>query len=228
MNRNRVTLILMLAGLTTSCASAAPVHWTVADGGNGHWYEAFQGPLLSSGVHGVITWADAMLNAEAEGGYLATITSAEENEFVFHLVDTPEFWGTDGLAGYFGPWLGGWQEPDAADPAANWLWVTGEPFDYTNWHPGEPNDMFGNQEEDRLLFFAAEGLTGPRSAFWNDERGGRRVAVAYVVEYVPEPASALLLTLALVTGLPIRLDTMRARLCSRFYRTQSASSRLVL
>jgi hypothetical protein len=175
------------------------VRWEVADGGNGHWYEIFKGPANSifNGVSGVITWSDAQQSAQAQGGYLATITTTEENEFVFGLVDAPLYWSTDTLGNYFGPWLGALQEPGTPDPAARWTWVTGEPFQFANWHPGEPNDLFGQIDENRIAFFASESSTGIRSAFWNDERGTRLIVTAYVVESVPEPTS-LALALAIL------------------------------
>lgn len=201
MDRQLLMSLIVLIVWTCGTVEAQPVRWEVADGGNGHWYEARLGPLLSNGVPSVIIWDDAYLNAEAAGGYLATITSPAENEFVFSLVDSPEFWSSDTLGGYFGPWLGGWQKPGSTEPAADWRWVTGEPFVYSNWHDGEPNDLFGQVLEDRILYFAAEGTTGPRSNFWNDENGRRRIAIAYVVEYVPEPPATLCLVPFACAGL---------------------------
>ena len=197
MNSKLVVLSLAFTACLHTYASAERERWEVADGGNGHWYEVFAGPQLPNGVPGVISWAAANLDAQARGGYLATITSAAENEFVFSLVDLPVYWSQIPEGTYFGPWLGGLQAPDAPDPASDWIWVTGEPFEYTNWHPGEPNDLFGILEEDRLVFLAVEGSTGPRSAFWNDESEIKRNVVSYVVEYVPEPATFTLLLAAI-------------------------------
>src|SRR5882672_3346614 len=74
--------------------------WRADVGGNGHFYEAVQAPAG-------ITWDDAEAYAAAHGGYLATITSKEENAFVFKLVDDAGFW-MDGPRGEsLGPWLGG-------------------------------------------------------------------------------------------------------------------------
>ncbi len=39
-----------------------------------------------------------------------------------------------------GMWYGGFQPPGVTPPNSGWEWVTGEPWDYTNWAPGEPND----------------------------------------------------------------------------------------
>ena len=61
--------------------------------------------------------------------HLATITSPAEQEVVDELMA-----GVDRNA-----WLGGHQGGLSLDE--NWLWVTGEPFDYENWGGGEPNDM---------------------------------------------------------------------------------------
>src|SRR4051812_1344508 len=133
-------LATILLGTVTPSAMAqvrtAPVQWTVASGGNGHWY-AF---VSQAGV----TWTAAETSAEASGGHLATITSQAENEFVGAI------WLQN-----LGPsaWLGGYQTPSTneLDSKANWHWITGEPWDYTNWHPAEPNNYQGRQE-DKLQF----------------------------------------------------------------------------
>lgn len=59
--------------------------------------------------------------AEEQGGYLATITSSEENNFVFELIDHAEFWyktGPDDI----GPWIGGYQPTGSAEPEGGWTW----------------------------------------------------------------------------------------------------------
>src|SRR5947209_3928494 len=74
------------------------VQWPVAQGGNGHYYEVVSAPAG-------IAWGNASLAAPNRGGYLATITSAEENAFVFNLANQD---ATVWYSGY-GPWLGGFQ-----------------------------------------------------------------------------------------------------------------------
>jgi len=107
-----------------ACAAAwaVPVPWA----GNGHWYEAvYVGP-------GGITRTDAQNAAAATGGYLATCTSAAENDFVYSLVsDNDDFWFTDIHNNGVGPWLGGYFQ-------GGWKWVTGEPWSYANWTPLHP------------------------------------------------------------------------------------------
>jgi formylglycine-generating enzyme required for sulfatase activity len=110
--------------------------WEVSEGGNGHRYLHLTTPM---------TWEQAREYAEALGGHLATITSAEEQAA---LVDN--FLGLN-------LWIGGFQPADSEEPDGGWQWVTGEPWAFTAWKSGEPNDQFG---EDRLNFHPSGG--------WND------------------------------------------------------------
>lgn len=59
------------------------------------------------------------------------------------------------LLGQF--WTGG----NDIDVEGQWRWVTsGNPFTFTDWGPGEPNDTGGN--EDCMLLLSNTGYT------WND------------------------------------------------------------
>ncbi len=62
-----------------------PVQWRVSEGGNGHFYMAVTAPAG-------LSWDRAEVLAEMAGGYLATITSAQENAFVFSLIQDPIDW----------------------------------------------------------------------------------------------------------------------------------------
>jgi hypothetical protein len=189
MNRGSVFFrtIVTVVGLV-SAAQAVPVEWPVAAGGNGHLYEAVSVPEA-------ITWTAASQAAEAAGGYLATITSQEENDFVFNLVDDEIYWHWNGNAGE-GPWLGGYQLDGASEPDGGWVWVTGEPLSYTNWDVVQPNNKYIN--ENRIHFFGGDVGQTP-VATWNDiyddpaAYGFGDFAVhGYVIE-VPEPGTVLLL-----------------------------------
>ena len=149
--------------------------WTL----NNHRYMPV---LLTNGV----TWDQANAAATAGGGYLATITSAAENDFVFALIDRPEYWQTwpTNPPAASGPWLGGWQSAGAAEPAGGWGWLTPEPFDFTAWNSGAPDNAassFG-ANEDRLAFASTAANT--RSNRWNDLPGALRLA-GYVIEFDP-------------------------------------------
>jgi len=159
------TLLIASAGL----ASADPVSWS----GNGHFYDVVSVP-------GTISWEDANAAAIAAGGYLATITSRAENDFVFLLVNNNTYWQGDS-----GPWLGGFQFPATQQAAANWHWVTGEAWNYTNWQIGQPNDS-GGKAEDKLQF----GF-GARVSTWNDimsiDPTPAYRPIAYIVEWDHDP-----------------------------------------
>jgi hypothetical protein len=142
--------------------------------GNGHLYEYIA-------VGGGITWANAQTAAAAlerygSTGYLATITSAQENAFVAARLEG---------AG----WMG------ASDSAVEdtWRWVTGPETgtafwqgdqsgavvegSYANWDSGEPNDSAGI--EDCAQFLAGGGQNGK----WNDLRCTGTTLSGYVVEF---------------------------------------------
>jgi|GEM_PF-2044013 len=125
-----------------------------------------------------ITWEDANRAAHSMGGYLATITSAEENAYVYSLVaNDVRFWYKDGYGNGIGPWLGGYQPQGSPEPAGGWSWITKEPFTYTNWANGEPNNAGG--AEDRLHFFGHQMLA---SSKWNDIGRNARLK-GYIVEF---------------------------------------------
>lgn len=150
---------------------------------NGHYYQAVVVP------NGIL-WDAARDAANAAGGYLAAITSAAENQFVFSLVDAPQYWRDHtafSITYSMGPWLGGYQPPSSAEPAGGWLWVTGEPWSYTNWYPQSPNNQDG--VENRLTFHArGAGARGPN---WDDIASFSKVK-AYVVEWDSQPPSRTL------------------------------------
>jgi hypothetical protein len=141
------------------------VPWLVSAGGNGHAYEVVN--VACSGI----TWTDAHAAAVSAGGHLATPTTPAENAFVFSLLQ-PQHFAPNGS----GPHLGGVQPAFGAEPSSDWRWTTGEPWTWSNWAPGEPNN---GSNEDRLQFanVASPGL-------WND-MSADATARAYIVEYEP-------------------------------------------
>jgi len=140
---------------------AQPVRWPVNEGGNGHFYEYV---AASS-----IAWAAADAEARSRSygglaGHLATATSSEENQFLLAQVVAP-----DSLE----VWIGGFQPEGEDEPLGGWRWVSGEPWQFTHWQLGEPNDA-GN--EDHLGMVVGDG------GRWNDEHLLFNIS-GFVVEY---------------------------------------------
>ena len=182
----RLFVVLLVFGWSSG-AGAVPIQWTVAEGGNGHFYEA-----VDLGIE--VSWDDAKSAAEAAGGYLATITSAEEDDWVTANL-LPLISGTRG-DGAIGPWIGGYQDlssPAYAEPSGGWVWITGEPWDYTAWYPNEPNN--GGSNGEKYLHYYVSHLSG-----WNDNS---HTPDSYIIETVPEPSTALLLGIGLA-GIAMR------------------------
>jgi VCBS repeat-containing protein len=135
--------------------------WSTAQGGNGHVYQR---------ISGTRNWHDARRDAEsrtlgATAGHLATITSAAERSFLTVL-------------GESGHWLGGFQDtqsPLYVEPAGGWKWITAEPWAYTSWHGGEPNNT------------GEEHLAGGGSHNWNDLPGAVTLDEYWVEFPVNEP-----------------------------------------
>ena len=176
----------VLAGFLSGEANAVPVQWS----GNGHWYEAVHVPAG-------ISWTDARAAAPSilPGGYLASINSEAENEFVFPLIDDDAFWFHDPGGGNFGPWLGGTDEASEG----MWEWVSGEAWDYTNWHPAAwPPDPSYAPWEDYLHYFAYPEY---RASTWNDLADWPLSPITAITGYVvetPEPGTLVLLGLGVV------------------------------
>lgn len=193
------TLVVYLPGRP---ANAQPVLWPSASGGNDHYYEFIQVPNPFSGNNNA--WSTAKAAADASvfnnvHGYLATITSQGENDFVFGLV-----------AGLFttssGAWLGG-KHPEG------WLDgpETGQAFTFTNWGGGEPNNI------GQVYMNVGPVFAGVSPGRWLDDSGpggpgdglpdpNLDPVIGYFVEYpsvVPEPSSWFLVTsgLAMMTVL---------------------------
>jgi len=175
-----------LAFLTiTATANAAPVQWTITDGGNDHWYEAV---AIDSPLDWLVV-KDMAASSSYLGlqGHLATITSADENTWIYNNVTSLNYV------------LGGHD----MNVEGTWEWVTGEEFTYTNWYAGEPNQWGpgesggpGTGEEDWLMFWLGTGQ-------WNDSSETSNSITGYIVEYdslsaVPIPAALFMFAPALL------------------------------
>jgi hypothetical protein len=74
-----------------------------------------------------MTWTAARQACANMGGYLVTVTTPAENNFIFNL------------------WSDGWIGLTDEVVEGQWRWVTGEPYTWGNWNSGEPNNA-GNED----------------------------------------------------------------------------------
>ena len=141
---------------------------------DGHLYDAIA-------PEGGINWADARTAAEGMTsgtcqGYLASITSAEENAFILS-----NFQGGVQLTGGTGYWIGGFQDSGTTPANAGWMWESGELFEYEDWADAQPDDGFGLLEEDAIRFV---GTTGGLSSTVNwEDAEGTQLSPGYIVEF---------------------------------------------
>lgn len=102
---------------------------------NGHYYYLYDFAGLANEEQN--TWENALAYCQGLNGYLATITSEEENEFLFNYMKE---------CGYESAYFG------LADSASEgtWTWCNGETVSYTNWASGEPG---GRTSENYGMFY---------------------------------------------------------------------------
>ncbi len=87
------------------------------------------------------TWNDANAICQQNGGYLASINSAEENQFLANILTIQSAWiGLHRSNGSF-------------------EWSDGSPVNYNNWYPGQPNNYNGSQHCVEML----------NNGQWNDQ-----------------------------------------------------------
>ena len=107
----------------------------------GHFYK------LSS----VGTYEQVNAEAKESGGYLACISSAEENEIVAKVSST----GKTTTSSYIGLTRN-------AENLQEWLWADGSKVNYTNWNEGEPNS------ENEKVAEIYDSTRSPGAEKWND------------------------------------------------------------
>jgi hypothetical protein len=157
---------IFVAGSSGKCQPSGP--WVLGQwyqGPSGHYYSVQQ---ITGGDNSWPTarnQAQALVAPNGQPVNLATLTSAEENNFVFSGINDPAYWAVDDGNHNEGPYIGGYQFDKLHEPDGDWTWVTGEPWSYTNWAPGEPSNSGGN--EDYLTFFSVDGVS--RTSTWNDD-----------------------------------------------------------
>jgi len=139
---------------------------------NGHYYMI---------VDDELEWTHARAWCEGSGGYLATITTEEEQNFLAHAMiehgkDNPML-----LESY---WMGGIVKN------GQWCWISEEPFDYSHWAPGEPN---GNEEDMVMQMYTGRNYYDYNHYCWDDtwfdgDKGGGIRNQGLICEWDEKPA----------------------------------------
>lgn len=138
---------------------------------NGHYYQVYDNSM---------TWTEAKEYCEKLGGHLVTITSIEENNYIKDLVVS------NGKKNAY--WLGA----SDSETEGVWKWVTGEPFEFSDWGTDEPNQ----DGEENYLELLVNAIN--YSLKWNDSNlngGGGMVSLqnhGFICEWdeIPEPGSS--------------------------------------
>lgn len=160
---------------------ADPVQWKIAEGGNGHFYQ-----LVVEDQP--VTWHEAARLAMGRyhrgmPGHLVTLTAREEDQFVIeNLLEEVAIRGV-------------WMGLTDSLREGSFRWVTGEPFDFSNWAtwPEQQPDNFHEADwhggEDYGMYTQ---FLDKQPWAWNDlsiDSMHEKVS-AYLVEYEP-PVAAL-------------------------------------
>jgi hypothetical protein len=214
MKHNSILALLLSCLSLPVVLSAAPIQWTVASGGNGHYYEYFGFSIFEG-----ISFGTSKSNAESStfmgmNGYLLTITSEAENEFV--RTSFPFIFG-------FGATSSVWLAASDVDVDGQFRWVSGpesgQLLTYNNFFPqgttpgaGAPNYL--------AMIINAQAQDAPTTARWSAYNTTGDRALGYIVEYgaqsennsaVPEPSSW-----ALAAGALMALGAARSRWSRNF------------
>ncbi|MDD2723254.1 MAG: C-type lectin domain-containing protein [Methylovulum sp.] len=139
----QLTIIAAVLASGTAFADSARVQ----NLDNKHYYQRFD---KTRG------WADANAFCNANGGYLATVTSYIEENFIWDNLGSTNT-QTEGI------WLGATDEKQEG----LWAWVTGEKSIYTNWYSGQP-DNGGKYGQHYLFMYTNNYPSSEPISFWGD------------------------------------------------------------
>ncbi len=109
---------------------------------NGHSYFYYTEP---------VTWYAAKLISEDLGGHLVTITSEEENTFLYNIIGSS-----------YSAWIGATDK----DQENSFRWITGEEFSYAPWDDDQPDNWSGPEGAENFVVIWYES-----NGHWNDATG---------------------------------------------------------
>lgn len=147
---------------------------------NGHEYFLTPSPM---------SWQDAQALSRQAGGYLASISDQAENDWIVltfrPLMDPPDYL-----------WIG------LSDQAieGSFVWDSGEPVSYTNWFPGEPNNVATSPEGEDFVTLTPQDGTGRWFDAPSPTYQGNPYLLYGVIEVVPSPGACSLFLAAATLG----------------------------
>lgn len=109
------------------------------------------------------TWEDTKIWCENNGGHLATVTSSQEQDAIFKLLED-----YNNLNFYLG----------GSFTSGKWKWVTGELFDYTKWASNQP-DCAGRKENYIGLW---GDVRTEENLYWNDFTNDYKYMTGFIFE----------------------------------------------
>ena len=157
-------------GVLDSCQISPPgsIVWHADDGGHGHAFEI---------IIGDISAADAAAAADVldDNADLASLTTWNEASFVAAYIE----WDIENNGNV---WLGGVQDPAAADTTSDWSWRTGNAWTWARWDDAGTNqpDTAGSPQTTLMAIPAID--TSEYIWDWDDAADGDSAA-GWLIEY---------------------------------------------
>ena len=114
------------------------------------------------------TWTEAALFANDMGGYLASISSAEENTLAHNMLKNFQASAANTGGTWVGAWIGGSKQNN------EWSWTDGSAFSYTNWNSGNPSNDWGTEHYTGLRYTDGK---------WNSVNDNNAYYCTFIIEY---------------------------------------------
>jgi len=149
-------VMILAIALSAGCVYAESEEVTF----NGHTYQR---------IDIETSWTSAKSYCENIGGHLATVTSQQEDDFIYSVLVKP---------GKNNAWLGASDEAREGD----WKWVTGEMWTYKNWDTNQPDNYLG--AEHYLHMYHSTYPIALYPSTWNDTLiDGRNAIGSFICEW---------------------------------------------
>lgn len=150
---------------TVATTYSRPAHGAIVGPWNGNYYMKVDRNVSWPEANWLASRAETKIDGRWWKGSLASVTSQEENDWVWANLKQP--------AGY---WLGGWWNWSSTDNKPGWNWVSGDKWNWTNWGKGASTSA--SWGEDSFLAFGSDKGSWTWSD-WSNRQG-------YIVKFTPK------------------------------------------